>query len=59
VKSSTGKLENYDWLGYVVTGSMIVTMIMMNVLNNMIKHRPSQAPVPPVKNDLHVEAKLS
>ena len=56
VKSSTGKLENYDLLGYVVTGSMIVTMVMMNVLNNMIKHRPSQPSVPPVKKDLPVEA---
>jgi predicted MFS family arabinose efflux permease len=55
VKTSSGKLDNYDWLGYVVTGSMIVTLIMMNILNNMIKRKPVQT-APPLKKEVPVEA---
>jgi predicted MFS family arabinose efflux permease len=45
VKSSSGPLQHYDILAYAVSGSMVVTLVLMSILNNMINHRPAPAPV--------------
>jgi predicted MFS family arabinose efflux permease len=36
VQSPGGKLENYGILGYVVTGAMLITMVMMGVINRQV-----------------------
>jgi len=39
VQTSSGKLERYDTLGYVVIGSMVVTIIMLYYLNKRIQKK--------------------
>lgn len=39
IQSPGGKLERYDLLGYVVTGSMIITVTMMYVLNRYVQRK--------------------
>jgi len=48
VKSESGRLENYDILGYVVVGAMAITMVMIYFLDRRIKRKISAAspPVP-------------
>lgn len=44
LQSPSGKLEHYDTLGFVVTGSMIVAMVLMYYLNRRVQsklHRQS------------------
>jgi predicted MFS family arabinose efflux permease len=48
VQSSTGKLEHYDTLGYVVMGSMLVTIFMIRFLDGLVKRRAKQAASKPV-----------
>jgi predicted MFS family arabinose efflux permease len=45
VQTSTGKLENYDILGYVVVGAMLITVYMIYLLDQMIK-RKMKSPQP-------------
>jgi len=39
VQTSSGKIENYDLLGYVVVGAMIITIGMMYLLNGLVKKK--------------------
>lgn len=43
VQTDSGKLENYPLLGYVVAGSIIITMIMMYVINKIVKEKNETA----------------
>ncbi|WOK04350.1 MFS transporter [Imperialibacter roseus] len=39
IQTPAGPLERYDLLGYVVTGTMIVTILMMGVINKIVKEK--------------------
>jgi predicted MFS family arabinose efflux permease len=39
VQTSSGKLEHYDMLGYVVVGAMVITIGMMYLLNQLVKKK--------------------
>jgi len=41
VQTSSGKLENYDILGYVVVGAMLITMVMVYWLNQLVIRKTS------------------
>jgi predicted MFS family arabinose efflux permease len=43
VQSPTGKLGNYDILGYVVVGAMLITVYMVYLLDKMIKRKLKSA----------------
>ena len=43
VQTSSGKLENYDILGYVVVGAMLITMAMVYWLNQLVIQKTSAA----------------
>jgi len=45
VQTSSGKLERYDILGYVVVGAMIITIGMMYLLNGLVKKKTGAAKV--------------
>jgi predicted MFS family arabinose efflux permease len=49
VQSSTGELQHYDTLGYVVMGSMLVTIFMMRFLDKLVKSKAPAAPRPAVE----------
>ncbi|MFD1141298.1 MFS transporter [Larkinella insperata] len=36
VQSASGKLEGYDWLGYIVAATMLVTILMMYSINQYV-----------------------
>lgn len=39
VQSAAGPLERYDLLGYVVSGTMIITMLMMGFINRLVRDK--------------------
>ena len=39
VQTSSGKLEHYDMLGYVVVGAMVITIGMVYLLNELVKKK--------------------
>ncbi|MEQ9099940.1 MAG: MFS transporter [Imperialibacter sp.] len=39
IQTPAGPLERYDLLGYVVTGTMLVTILMMSVINKIVKDK--------------------
>jgi predicted MFS family arabinose efflux permease len=41
VKTKTGYLEHYDTLGYIVIGSILITLVMMYLINLMVKTKLS------------------
>ena len=41
VQTSTGKLEHYDILGYVVVGAMVITIVMVYWLNQLVIQKTS------------------
>jgi predicted MFS family arabinose efflux permease len=41
VKTETGYLEHYDTLGYIVIGSILITLVMMYLINLMVKAKLS------------------
>ncbi len=45
VQTSSGKLERYDTLGYVVVGAMIITIGMVYLLSEMVRKKESIAKV--------------
>lgn len=47
VQTPAGKLEHYPTLGYVVVGSMIVTIVMMYFIDRMVKREPKSENTPP------------
>ncbi|WP_339791788.1 MFS transporter [uncultured Imperialibacter sp.] len=42
IQTPAGPLERYDLLGYVVTGTMLVTILMMSVINKIVKEKVKQ-----------------
>ena len=52
VQSSTGPLQHYEILGYVVVGSICVTVVMMYFLNNYVKKKTAQPLTHEVKQDV-------
>jgi predicted MFS family arabinose efflux permease len=50
VQTSTGELERYDILGYVVAGTMIVTMVLIYYVNQYVMGRANSPTDPTVKN---------
>lgn len=46
VQTPSQKLENYDILGYVVTGAMIITIMMMYVIHKQVMRKTVTPPVP-------------
>ena len=51
VQSSNGPLQHYDILGYVVIGTMCITVVMMYFLNNYV-NKKTQSFAQPVKQDV-------
>jgi len=51
VQSSNGPLQHYDILGYVVIGTMCITVVMMYFLNNYV-NKKTQSFTQPVKQDV-------
>ncbi|WP_416866316.1 MAG: MFS transporter [Imperialibacter sp.] len=39
IQTPAGPLERYDLLGYVVSGTMLVTILMMSVMNKIVKEK--------------------
>jgi predicted MFS family arabinose efflux permease len=39
VQTESGVLEHYDMLGYVVVGAMVITVAMMYMINQQVKHK--------------------
>lgn len=51
VKTPSGKLENYDILGYVVAGAILITIALMYNINKMVKEKAvTTKPVVSVEN---------
>jgi multidrug resistance protein len=48
VQQSSGKLDHYDSLGYVVVGSMVLAIVLMYMINRFIQQKIGKA-VPPVE----------
>jgi predicted MFS family arabinose efflux permease len=55
VKTSSGKLEHYDMLGYTVIASMVITIIMMYLLSGLVKQRLASASAPKPVVEAQVE----
>ena len=49
VKTESGKLENYDILGYVVVSAMLITAVMIYFLDRRIKRKSAKAVTSPVE----------
>lgn len=49
VQTPSGVLENYDILGYVVVGAMVITMLMMYTIHRMVNDKPAQAAPPKIE----------
>ncbi|RAJ96003.1 putative MFS family arabinose efflux permease [Larkinella arboricola] len=39
VQSASGRLERYDWLGYIVAATMLVTIVMMYSINQYVTRK--------------------
>ena len=53
VQSNNGPLQHYDILGYVVIGTMCITVVMMYFLNNYVKQKTSKTFTPAIQE--HVQ----
>jgi predicted MFS family arabinose efflux permease len=56
VQSKNGPLQHYDRLGYVVIGTMLITVVMMYFLNNYVKHKTSRSFTPAIKEEVQLAA---
>jgi predicted MFS family arabinose efflux permease len=57
IQSKQGPLQHYDILGYVVIGTMCITVFMMYFLNNYVKQKTSKSFSPPiVKEEVRLAA---
>jgi hypothetical protein len=54
VQSPNGPLQHYEVIGYVVVGSICITVVMMYFLNNYVKKKTSQPFTPTVKQDVQL-----
>ena len=56
IQSPGGRLERYDVLGYVVSGSMVITIIMMYILHLYVKKKIAAEKASPVQQPQVVPA---
>ncbi len=56
IQSKNGPLQHYDWLGYVVIGTMSITVVMMYFLNNYVKHKTSKSFASTIKEEVQLAA---
>ena len=52
IQSKEGPLQHYDVLGYVVIGSICVTVVMMYFLSNYVKQKTSKSFSPAAKAEV-------
>src|SRR6185369_5061485 len=52
VQTNTGALKNYNKLGYVVIGTMTVTLIMMYFLNRYVQNKHAMSFTPIIKEEI-------
>jgi predicted MFS family arabinose efflux permease len=55
-QSKNGPLQHYDWLGYVVIGTMLITVVMMYFLNNYVKYKTSKSFIPTTREEVQLAA---
>jgi len=54
VQTKSGVLEHYNRLGYVVIGTMTITIILMYFLNKYIQSKNSKSPSPIMKGEVQL-----
>jgi predicted MFS family arabinose efflux permease len=54
VQTKTGALEHYNWLGYVVIGTMTITLAMMYFLNQYVRNKNARTPSPVMKEEIQL-----
>jgi len=54
VQTNTGALKNYNTLGYVVMGTMTVTLIMMYFLNRYVQNKHASSFTPTIKDEMQL-----
>ena len=54
VQTKSGVLEHYDRLGYVVIGTMTITIIMMYFLNKYVQTKSSKSSAPMAKQEMQL-----
>jgi len=54
VQTKTGALEHYNWLGYVVIGTMTITLVMMYFLNQYVQRKNSKSGIPVIKEEVQL-----
>jgi predicted MFS family arabinose efflux permease len=54
-QSATGMIEHYDTLGFVVTGTMAVMVVMMYYINRMVNQRPALQTPPSPSQEIEME----
>jgi hypothetical protein len=55
IQSKEGPLQHYDILGYVVIGTMCITVFMMYFLNDYVKQKTSRS----ISQNLKAEVQLA
>jgi len=54
VQTKSGVLEHYNWLGYVVIGTMTITIILMYFLNRYVQTKNAKTPAPLMNSDVQL-----
>jgi predicted MFS family arabinose efflux permease len=54
VQTKTGALEHYNSLGYVVIGTMTITLVMMYFLNRYVQNKHSKSFTPVMKDEVQL-----
>ena len=54
IQSKEGPLQHYDILGYVVIGTMCITVIMMSFLNKYVRQKTSKSFSPTLKAEVQL-----
>ena len=54
VQTNTGALKNYNKLGYVVIGTMTITLIMMYFLNRYVQNKHARSFTPIIKEEIQL-----
>jgi predicted MFS family arabinose efflux permease len=54
IQTKTGALEHYNWLGYVVIGTMTITLVMMYFLNQYVHNKNARSPGPVMQEEIQL-----
>lgn len=54
IQVNNGPLQHYDILGYVVIGTMTITVVMMYFLNSYVKQKTSKSFSPTIKEEVQL-----